>query len=245
MNLADYSDAWLPEGRTVFGVPLLPLCIGHALLLHRLRSPLVPSLSAGGEGWGEVALPGLGDLLLALEICRRPALHLPSRARLKWLGLGQLRFTQRQKLRLEGRYLDGLRDFRGYWHDAFARMPATWDDDKDKPRASGVPQLVGLKVRCMSWLGASEAQALATPISRALWDVCAHSALEGNLKLHTAEEEEALAASRAAGGTVITMEEEPGDGSQVGGDRAAAIALAAARLSALNSQPSTAGGLGG
>lgn len=205
MTISDYSDALLPEGREVFGVRLLPLCIGHALLLHRVRSPLVcgraelrsassdhPSRAQRGP-----TLPGLGDLLLALEICRQPGVQIPSRARMRWLGVRQIRFTSAQKLRLEGEFLDACLAFRAHWRDAFSRMPGIWQDDKEDADR-GVPGLVGLKLGLMARLGVSEPQALATPIARAVYDLCAHAATEGHLKLYTAEEEEMMAAVRSS-----------------------------------------------
>lgn len=232
MTLTSYSDAMHPEGREVFGVRLPPLCIGHALILHRLRSPLV----CREEG---TRLPGAGDLLLALELCRHTPPRLPSLARLKRLGLCQLRFTARQKLRLEARHLDGIRDFRAWWNDAFTR-PGVWrGDDDGEPRDSGVPELVALKLRLMAWLHCSEAEALATPVARALWDLSAYSALEGKVRLHTAEEEALLAAARAGGGTKITLSEPETPNSEPGTDTLAlALRTAqAAQFSTLNSQP--------
>lgn len=208
MNLLDYSDALLPEGREVFGVRLLPLCIGHALLLHRVRSPLVVGRAcpqravdssehpSGALGQTRPTMPGLGDLLLALEICRLPGVRLPSRARMKWLGVRQIRFTRAQKLRLDGEFLDACLAFRAHWRDAFSRVPGMWQDEKEDVD-SGVPGLVGLKLGLMARFGVSEGEALATPIPRALYDLCAHAALEGKLKLYTAQEEEMMAAVRA------------------------------------------------
>lgn len=246
MTPTAYSDAMFPEGRTVFGVPLLPLCIGQALLLHRLRSPLVcsgglrPPAATDGGHRPPLQLPGLGDLLLALEICRKPGAQLPSRARMKWLGLQQLRFTELQKLRLEGRYLDGIRDFREYWHDAFTHWPGVWAP-KDAPRDSGVPLLAGLKCRLMAWLHVSEEQALATPIARARWDIAAHAAMEGNLQLRTAEEEALIEAGKRGGGTVITVEggapdSDPAAASNAGSESGAPTALALAALAQLRTR---------
>jgi hypothetical protein len=190
MTPAAYSDAMFPEGRTVFGVPLLPLCIGHALLLHRLRSPLIGAPSIARQPAPEAeqcsALPGLGDLLLAVEICRRPGAQLPSRARMKWLGLQQLRFTELQKLRLEGRHLDGIRDFREYWNAAHGTFPEIIRNPQ--ARDTGVPLLASLQIVLMGRLGFTPADALRTPVSAALWLVAGDSALRGDLKLKTDED---------------------------------------------------------
>lgn len=197
MTEQDYSDALLPEGRAVLGVPLLPLCIGHAVLLHRLRSPVVSSLSLHpmrGEGRGEGTFPQLGDLLLALEICRREPMQLPSRTRMKWLGLRCLRLTELGRLRLENAFLQGVLDFREYWRAALAQWPEIIHNPDAKDL--GVPTLAALHAGLLTRFGMSDAEAMQTPISKAVHLLCVDSALKGDLKLKTAEHT-AMAAAHA------------------------------------------------
>lgn len=178
----------------VFGVPLLPLCLGHALLLHRLGSPLITA----------AATPALADLLLAVEICRRPPPALPSRLRLRWLAAGQVRLTALGRARAEGRFLEGVAEFREYWADAHSRVPDYWPDPD--VRDSGVPMLAAL-VDGLLGLGLDDAAALRCPVSRAVYLLAAHAARAGHLKLRTAEEAALIARARAQ--RLVVIEEKP------------------------------------
>lgn len=195
MTLPEYAAACFPAGRRVLGVRLQPLCLGHALVLHRLGSPLA------GDAAG---VPQPADLHLAVEVCARPVPYLPSPWRLRWRAARSVGFTGLGRAREESRFLDGVADFRAYWREAHAHVPEYWPDAD--ARDSGVPMLAAL-VDGLLRLGYPEALALNTPVSKAVYLLAVHAARNGTLRLMTAEEQQLIAAVRAAGGSRITVEQ--------------------------------------
>lgn len=61
---ADYAAAIFPDRHRVCGVRMLPLTLGHALLLQRIPSPYALG--------NDPRKAGLGDTVLAAYVCSRP-----------------------------------------------------------------------------------------------------------------------------------------------------------------------------
>src|SRR6185503_11773974 len=61
-SIYKYSTALWPDTHVILGHRMHPYTVGHALLLERLKSPFVTGDSP----------PALGDLKLALALCKRP-----------------------------------------------------------------------------------------------------------------------------------------------------------------------------
>lgn len=163
------SNFQLPAPRTVFGVPLVPLRVGHALLLHRVRCRMVfGGFQTPAEREGK--FPTMRSLLLAVEVCRRVEIRLPWQLRLTWLELCQFRFTELQRLRLEGRFLDGVGEFRAYWRESFHHLPNIWHNDAEERESVG-RRLAALKARLIEEMSMSDTEALHTPVARALHDL--------------------------------------------------------------------------
>lgn len=154
--VGQYAQAIWQDQWTVLGLRLMPLTIGHGLLLHRVGSPLV--------GSGTLADVSLGDCCLAAWICSRP--HDQARLdrrwtamRLSWIGWMWSRglwWLQRARLA-------------AYYHAAW-QGPRIWTRDGDN-RKCATPTLMALKLSRMRELHATEAEAMATPIRLALWDL--------------------------------------------------------------------------
>lgn len=171
-NAFSYTTALWPDTHVILGHRLRPYTLGHALLLERLKSPFVTGAAA----------PGLGDLKLALALCKRPfprALALaqppfpfspfPLFARLA------LRYT-----RCPARHFDrAARQFLAYLAAAY-HHPKRWEKDG---APIGTPLLQQLKLTLMMDLRKTELQALCTPLALALWDAMGAWEMQGNLQL--------------------------------------------------------------
>lgn len=169
MTLADYTTAQLPTAPVILGVALRPYALGHALLLARVGSPF-----AVASGDPETrSLPGIGDLLLALEICRHEPFHLPTGPRRAWLAF-------RHRKLPEGALLDACIAFADYVNTAH-RLPA--HTSKGEGGDSGIPWLQALKVTLISKLHKTEADALRTPLQLAILDCFAVWAALGTVEL--------------------------------------------------------------
>ncbi len=132
-----YLESVLPAPHLIAGQRLHPLCIGHALLLHRLGSPFAWDLPSVRE-------PALGDLLLALAICRcKPTVarrRLQSRwhaRRLRWLGW----WLAHVSARVKDSWVAGLQDYLLYHR----RLPDWWCEQKGG-RAPGAPYLLQVEL---------------------------------------------------------------------------------------------------
>lgn len=175
MTTAEYAFIQLPATPVILGLALRPLSIGQALWLERVGSAFswdgIRSRASG------VRKAGLGDLLLALEICRRGDLSLPTPRELRRLG------ARHRKLSPAARRAAGD-ELALHVLDAF-QAPACWRETEGEDRDSGVPLLAALQIGLMARLHLSEAVALRTPVRLALQFLAALNALEGRLDLIT------------------------------------------------------------
>lgn len=177
-----FADIQFDAPPVILGAQLWPLTIGQALLLERLGSPFAKGAAP--------LTPGLGDLLLAREICRFPSPRVPSVIRMRWLSWCWRRTPAAVVLL-------ACRQLADHVQDAFRGPPILRAVDTDE-RDSGVGIVAALKLGMMSRLGRSERAALETPVALALNELVALTALEGRLDLETAEDRRMAAAAREA-----------------------------------------------
>lgn len=171
----------------IAGAWLRPLTLGHALLLTRLESPLMP---------GNDRDVTIADLALALEVCRRPwpaavrAMQRGRRAR-AWLAWRALRLHW---LDTED-VLTATRTFLA-WLQGQWRGPNTFSEPTDG-QGSDAPVLAALLASCMSELNLSEAGALALPVVRAQWLLALQGERQGLCKIMGQGYADAFAQARA------------------------------------------------
>lgn len=157
----------------IAGAWLRPLTLGHALLLTRLESPLMP---------GNDRDVTIADLALALEVCRRPwpaavgAMQRGRRAR-AWLAWRALRLHWLDAEQVLAATRDFLAWLQGQW-----RGPNTFSEPSDGT-GSDAPVLASLLAACMAELNLSEAGALALPVVRAQWLLALQGERQGLCKI--------------------------------------------------------------
>jgi len=170
-NVAKYTEALLPEPSIVLSRTLRPFCLGHALILHHLQSPFVDSQPSTLN-----PQPGLGDLLFAIEICRRPWQQslraIGTRLFPLRLRLSALRFTWMSEARLE---LE-LARFRLYVNRA-SKRPRVWHAQRSG-RPPGAPWLQAVRMDLMQ-SGYTFAEAMSLPLGAAFWDFYAYWEAKG------------------------------------------------------------------
>lgn len=189
MLLDDYTAALFPEPYRVLGRELLPLTIGHGLLLARMGSPFAPWTPAQDT-------IGAGDVLTAVSICSRPQAKA-----LDWVTRRSFGFMAR------------LWKWRAcHWPGAEARLhhaagllgryvrescqgPKVWL--KAEAARCKVPTLIVLKTALQEWLGATHETAMATPVAVALIELTVYSERHGAIDLVSPEEAEAIDRLRA------------------------------------------------
>ncbi len=182
--MIDYAAIQFPPARTLWGVRLEALQLGHWFALQRL-----------GVFQGE-RVPGLGDLLTALVVCSEPCwVATPGPWRLRWLrlraGLLQARhelFTLHWRPRWgvwtvpELELLEACSAFAAHLQAA-RQMPDLVPPKEASGRMPGTPLFASVKVALMSELRLSERDALRTPLVKAIFDVCAAREADGKLTI--------------------------------------------------------------
>ncbi len=177
MSLADqYACALLPDRWRVLGVRLQPLTVGHGIVLARLHSPFTPFSCRPSAH--------LGDLLLALFACGRPWAR-------GWAALGSrkaslfLRLWAWQILRRaeSDSIIGSAADAFGAYVHAHCAGPRVWEKDGAGASAANSPVLCTLKIGLQEHFGRSEAEALDTLISAALWELYCYAEQHGGLQL--------------------------------------------------------------
>lgn len=189
-----YAHIQFPPARHLWGTRLPALQLGHMFALERIGSPFVSPLAPSGERAGVRGLPGLADLLNALDLCSRPCwVKNPTRFQLRCLRLRvALRtvrhsiFTLRWRPRWgvwtvpEGELLDACIAFASHLRAA-QQMPDIVPPEHTSKDIPGTPWLAAVKVKLRTALRCSEAEALRTPLVLALFDTTAAREDEGRL----------------------------------------------------------------
>lgn len=179
-----YASAIVPDRSFVLGHRLEPFTLGHAHLLDLCESPFL----RGG-------LPGLGDLVLAVELCRVP--WTKARELLQYPGLARRieKLGKRYTRKHLGYEADELTEFVAYLTEA-TNGPSFWVKSEGNEK-SGVSWLQSLKVTLMK-AGRTHAEAMNTPLAEALWDFAAYWEQEGALSIRSAGESELMEMVKAA-----------------------------------------------
>lgn len=162
-NLSRYTAAVLPDTYRVLGRWLVPITLGHLLLLIRLRNPL----ACGGRTMDAA------DIAQAVLVCSKPQSIVTrtidrrwQRVRLWWLGLRALWDAPRARAALLAYAASGL------------ARPTLWMSSGDGRQPSGAPYWLGVQITLMRDLGMTWSETLDTPVSVAMW-LCA-GIWEGN-----------------------------------------------------------------
>lgn len=179
-----YATVAFPDARRVLGVRLLPLSVGHALLLDRIQSPFAPY-----RAYALTELPGFGDVVEALWILSRPA-SIAAEQRVSLRGKATIA-AWTIRARLSARF----QPWRWFTvADAAERLlriardartgPTLWvKEGSDKPQ--GAPFLASLKVTLMRFFRCTEREALDYPLRRALWDTSVWWEMHGSGEIET------------------------------------------------------------
>lgn len=169
----EFAATLFADTPVIAGAWLRPLTLGHALLLTRLESPLMP----GNERDVTIA-----DLALALEVCRRPwpacvgAMQRGRRAK-AWLSWRAFRLHWLSAVEVVTATTGLLEWLQGQW-----RGPKTLQGPTEG-EGSDAPVLASLLAACMSDLNLSEAGALALPVVRAQWLLALQAERQGLCKI--------------------------------------------------------------
>lgn len=173
------------------GVDLLPMTLGHALLLQRLGSPFASARPGFG---GDPAKISGADMLLACLVCSRSAARAArivnshrGSAWLKWKWLSR-------RFRMEADMQAFLRWYRAQW--ALPDFVATRQTSQGAPR--GAEYLHQLVVFCCSHLGYSHAAAFEVPVVLAQYDYLCHLEGDGQIRIVESRDAELEAAAQAA-----------------------------------------------
>jgi hypothetical protein len=183
-----YAASIVPDRAFVLGHRLEPFTLGHAHLLDLVQSPFL----RGGA-------PALGDLVLAVELCRiswekaRELLQYPGLAkRVEKIG----KRICRRRLGYES---DDFSEFVAYLSEA-TNGPGFWvKSEENQKKTSGSPWLQSLKSTLLRG-GRTYAETMNTPLREALWDFAAYWEQEGSLEIQSETEQAILEAAKAQDG---------------------------------------------
>ncbi len=173
MTDAEYLRALYPDRYRVAGVWLKPYSLGHVFLLDRIGSPFV-------EFEREAKL---GDLRVALALCKRDY-----KDALRWLRRGAGRWSMPLRWCSQRNFLEGVAQFADYITKSFTH-PDSWTGEG---RRMGAPFFQSVKLTLMMHLGMSEAQAMACPLSLAMWDYMACWELKDRMQLVSGTDRQAM-----------------------------------------------------
>lgn len=169
-NADSFVRALWPDRHRCLGRRLVPLTIGHLLLLRRVRSPLAAGL-----------LPDPADLALAVFICSRPwrrALAAVERPALGWrlagLGLRASWGMHRAALAFT-RYLKAAMEGPRWWP-----VPRPGGGSDFEMRS---PYWATILVALQADLRMTHDQALDMPVALALWKIAVMREREGQVQL--------------------------------------------------------------
>lgn len=185
-NSLAYARAMHPDRVRVAGITLMPFMLGHAILLTRVQSP-VSALWTGQKDNFQIHI---GDSALAIWICER-------RATESFQKLG--RWTTKRRIKsIANRIADDnpyavVSDFVNYVSHGFSGPKMRTPSDA---KLCGAPMLAMIKTSLVSHFGKTDAEALNTPLSLALWDRAALLEEKGIARIWTEEDEELVERSK-------------------------------------------------
>jgi hypothetical protein len=184
-NSLSFALALHPNRVRVAGVLLMPLCLGHAILLTRIKSPLA------GYWTGEQKEIGVADIAWALWICERHATE-AHRKLGSWWTIRRVKKLAKQVA--EHGSIATVRGMFEYLEQGFSG-PKMRRESNSKP--CGSPLLAMLYASLLSHFHRSDSDAFNTPISLALWNRAALLEEKGIAKVWTDEDEEFAETARS------------------------------------------------
>lgn len=187
-----YSESLYPDRHRACGVDLLPMTLGHALLLQRLGSPFAAARQGlGGEGRSPISG---ADMLLACLVCSRSAARAAWIVNSRW-GAAWIRWKWIvRRFRIGADMLAFLKWYGVQWH--LPDFVTSRTSEGGAPR--GAEFLHQLVVFCCSHLGCSHAEALEVPVAVAQYDYLCHLEAEGQIRIVESRDAELEAAAQAA-----------------------------------------------
>lgn len=171
-----YVDAFSLRAPCVLGRQLLPLSLGHVLLLHGIASPFVGQRDRGA-----------GDLARAVWICSRPA----SETRRAALDPKAIARDTKAWVKAAGKLdmVEQLATFEEYMA-AFCKVPERWESGDLKPVKVGWPYAIAVAIRP---LFGSMDEAFDQPVNHACCLKASMDALGGDTTLMSEDEREIAA----------------------------------------------------
>lgn len=177
-NSHDFALAVHPDRVRVAGVLLMPLAIGHAILLTRLRSPLASYWT------GERKTVNVGDVALAIWVCERPATEAHSKIgdRMTRWRIGRLakRVAKRGSIAV-------IYELVNYLQAGFSGPKMKRSGNSS---SCGSPILAMIYASQLAHFHRSDSEAFNTPISLALWNRAALLEEKGVAKVWTEEDQD-------------------------------------------------------
>jgi hypothetical protein len=154
-----FGRALLPDSWRACGVDLLPFSLGHAILLRRLGSPLMPP-----EDGDPIVEVGFGDVLVAAWVCSRPAgaavLQLDTFPQMLWMRLKRM---ERFRTAIEDRF--AMLQYIVAAHES----PAVQVIKPGKGESRGAPWVAILLSTLMRQYGFSKQEAMDASLTEAQW----------------------------------------------------------------------------
>jgi hypothetical protein len=176
-QLMTYAEAIFPNGCKVAGVHLLPLTIGHGLLLERLRSPFCYWSESLWEQDKQA-----GDVAMLAWVCSRPwsvaaaSIRTDSKRMawwVKWVGLKRIWMTDVDAL-------DAATYIASSWKGPDVFFPETGNTER-----SGISPLQGIIRSLTGYIGCSWKEAMDYPVQQSLWDTTAYWEVKGGVRFKT------------------------------------------------------------
>lgn len=177
-NSYAFAAALHPERVKIAGVRLMPFALGHAILLTRLHSPLACLWT------GEQKEVNIGDLALALWICQRVPTQSMARIGSR-IASWQVRRLAKRIASVDA-YVE-TSALMAYIANGFSGPKMRTSSDSAK---CGAPMLAMLYAGLLSHFHRTDAEALNTPLSLALWNRAAFLEEKGLVSIWTQDDQD-------------------------------------------------------
>lgn len=184
MNSAAFPSIAYPDTWRIGGRCMVPLTIGHALLLDRIGSPwMVRDVEC------DAAI-----LWLHIRLCSLPYRRAARAVQSWYTGV----WLWAQMFHRESTAVIATDAFTLWWHEQWS-SPDFWFDGDRKPQKRGSTILHALIVCMMSDFHISRSEVLEMPVREALWLQAGLAEQSGSIRLRTADEDAVLNRVRGNG----------------------------------------------
>lgn len=185
-----FPESIFPQRFTVAGVALQPFCVGHAVLLERLNSPILAAAIVSDDAANDIEI-GPGDIAQFLWVCSRP----PGVA---WAGLHPMTLKAKWFLHRHGRRVRRGTALVALLARAYIQRqyqgPEIKGCDSKGLHIPSMPVMAGILAACMADLAMRRDDALHTPVGEALWLIGVSAARNGVVELKWADQKTMMAA---------------------------------------------------